>query len=147
WPFLREWGQRLDPDFGMWNGERLCRRFGGEASGPAEAHPAFAVIDVQIPGGTGQGQQGIAQQQRAEVVVRRRQWERVQRVGITPAAKLVARTQQDVAQRVADAGMQRVGYDHVDHLQQQVVLGGRRGEFHEGVAAVADDRDVLRWLY
>ncbi|KEH13468.1 hypothetical protein GY15_13560 [Delftia sp. 670] len=68
-----------------------------------EAHLPLAVVDLQIPGGAGQGQERVAQQDRAEPVVSRRQ-RQGQQIGGLLIAQPVAGTQDEVPEGIPDGG-------------------------------------------
>ncbi|KKD57465.1 hypothetical protein VM57_07030 [Stenotrophomonas maltophilia] len=99
---------------------------------------------MQFPGRASQGEQRIAQGHGAEMQVRRRQRQCVQLDHrARRLAQAVAAALEDMPQPVADRGAGILGHGDIDGLQQQVALRCRGCQFHEGVAAVAHDGDVL----
>ena len=116
---------------------------------PAEADLAGQVIDRQLPGGAGKGQQGIAQHQRAQAQVCGGQRQRVERGGLGRIAEPIAGAQQHMAHGIAHAGIEHGRNRDLHRLLQEITLRRFRHQLDQGVAAVAGHGHqslLRRWL-
>ena len=100
------------------------------------------LIDLHLPGRSGEHLQGIAQGHRAQLVLRRREWPGVENVDVTCTRRTqrVTRAIHHVLHGIANVGAHVRGDADVDNLRHQISLARRGQGADQGVAAIAHHR-------